>query len=259
MTYQLVPPHDHGQNLAEKPIQTFKAHFISILCGIDKDFPLHLWDRLLPQAKHTLNMLHTAKVAPNISAYAYLWDQHGYNSNPFVSLGCKVEAHATPGVPETWAAHTVSGYYIIGNAWEHYRCHDVYVSTTKSMYTCKTVFFRHKYLTMPTTTPADALIKSSDNLIDAISGLVPKPTVTSDAIEQLMEIYKTQAHKSTCKAQTQRVLREKAQAQRVADNQQTIAQQMIPQQNPTSFPGLEVKDSHSQGFSNLRGPPPHIP
>ena len=119
MTYQLVLPHDHQQNLAEKAFQTVKAHFISILCGVDKDFPLHLWDRLLPQAKHTLNMLHTAKVAPNISAYAYLWDQHGYNSNPFVSLGCKVEAHATPGVPETWAAHTVSGYYI-GNAWEHY-------------------------------------------------------------------------------------------------------------------------------------------
>jgi hypothetical protein len=68
MNYQLVPPHDHQQNLAEKAIQTFKAHFISIMCSIDKDFPLHLWDRLLPQAEHTLNMLHTAKNAPNISA-----------------------------------------------------------------------------------------------------------------------------------------------------------------------------------------------
>ena len=44
MTYQLVPPHDHRRNMAEKAIQTFKAHFISILCGADKDFPLHLWD-----------------------------------------------------------------------------------------------------------------------------------------------------------------------------------------------------------------------
>ena len=57
MTYQLIPPHDHRHNMAEKAIQTFKAHFISILCGADKDFPLHLWDRLLPQAEHTLNML----------------------------------------------------------------------------------------------------------------------------------------------------------------------------------------------------------
>ena len=57
MTYQLVPPHDHRRNRAEKAIQTFKAHFIAILCGTDQSFPLHLWDRLLLQAEHTLNML----------------------------------------------------------------------------------------------------------------------------------------------------------------------------------------------------------
>ena len=57
MTYQLVPPNDHHRNIAEKAIQTFKAHFISIICGADKSFPLHLWCQLLPQAEHTLNML----------------------------------------------------------------------------------------------------------------------------------------------------------------------------------------------------------
>ncbi len=57
MTFQLVPPHDHQRNIAEKAIQTFKGHFMSILCRTDKNFPLHLWCHLLPQAKHTLNML----------------------------------------------------------------------------------------------------------------------------------------------------------------------------------------------------------
>ncbi len=42
--YQRVPHHDHRRNMAKKAIQTFKAHLISILCGADKDFPLHLWD-----------------------------------------------------------------------------------------------------------------------------------------------------------------------------------------------------------------------
>jgi hypothetical protein len=60
MTFQLVPPHDHWRNIAEKAIQTFKGHFISILCGTDKNFPLHLWCRILPQAEHTLNMLQSA-------------------------------------------------------------------------------------------------------------------------------------------------------------------------------------------------------
>ena len=68
MTFQLVPPHDHRRNIAEKAIQTFKGHFISILCGTDKNSPLHLWCCLLPQAEHTLNMLQSARVAPNVFA-----------------------------------------------------------------------------------------------------------------------------------------------------------------------------------------------
>jgi hypothetical protein len=44
MMYQLVPLHDHCQNLAKKAIQILKAHFISILCGADTEFPLHLWN-----------------------------------------------------------------------------------------------------------------------------------------------------------------------------------------------------------------------
>jgi hypothetical protein len=38
MKYQLVPPNDHRRNIAEKAIQTFKDHFVSILCGTDKTF-----------------------------------------------------------------------------------------------------------------------------------------------------------------------------------------------------------------------------
>ena len=57
MKYQLVPPHDHWRNRVAKAIQTFKDHFIAILCGTNKDFPLHLWDRLIPKAEHTINML----------------------------------------------------------------------------------------------------------------------------------------------------------------------------------------------------------
>jgi hypothetical protein len=157
MKYQLVPPNDHRQSIAETAIKIFKAHFIGIVCVCNKSFPLHLWDRLLPQAEHTLNMLQPARMTPSVSAYAYLWGQHDYNANHFEPLGCKVEAHVTPGVQETWAPHTVSGYYN-GNAWEHYRCHEVYISGTKSIQTCLTVFFKHKYLTMPSITPDNALI-----------------------------------------------------------------------------------------------------
>jgi hypothetical protein len=71
MTYQLVPPHDHQRNKAEKVIQTFKDHIIAILCGANTSFPLNLWDLLLSQAEHTLNMLRPSQMTPTVSAYAF--------------------------------------------------------------------------------------------------------------------------------------------------------------------------------------------
>ena len=67
---------------------------------------------------------------------------------------------------------------------------------------------------MPSITPADALILASDNLTDSISGLLPTSTVTQDA-DQLMMIFKQQARDSIDAATAQRVLMERAQAQRV--------------------------------------------
>ena len=86
MKYQLVPPHNHRRNIAERAIQTFKAHFISTLCGVDPNFPLALWCYLLPQAEMTLNML-----TPNVSSYAHLHGQHDYNAHHLHHLVCSVK------------------------------------------------------------------------------------------------------------------------------------------------------------------------
>jgi hypothetical protein len=50
IAYQLVPPHCHQRNAAERAIRTFKEHFVAGLSSVDPSFPMHLWDRLLPQA-----------------------------------------------------------------------------------------------------------------------------------------------------------------------------------------------------------------
>jgi hypothetical protein len=233
MKFQLVPPHDHRRNIAEKAISTFKDHFISILCGADKAFPLHLWDRLLRQAEHTLNMLRPSRMTPTISAYTYLWKQHDYNTNPFAPLGCRVEAHLVPAIRESWAPHTASGFYV-GNAWDHYRCHEIYITDTRHSRVCNTVFFKHKYLTMPTITPADALIRAADDLTEALTGVVPPPNMTRDAVDQLMTIFKQQANNAKDDATTQRVLTERAQAQRVHNEATTQPA------SPSTIPPLEV-------------------
>jgi hypothetical protein len=108
------------------------------------------------------------------------------------SLGCKVEAHLVPTIPETWAPHTASGFYI-GNAWDHYRCHKIYINDTQHTRNCNTVFFKHKYLALLALTCTDALIQAADNLTSAIAGAVPPPNMTMDAIDQLMQIFKQQA------------------------------------------------------------------
>ncbi len=44
--FELVPPGNHRRNQAERAIQTFKAHFIAILAGVNDKFPLSLCDDL---------------------------------------------------------------------------------------------------------------------------------------------------------------------------------------------------------------------
>jgi hypothetical protein len=46
IAYQLVPPHYHRCNAAERAIRTFKEHFVDGLSSVDTSFPMHLWDRL---------------------------------------------------------------------------------------------------------------------------------------------------------------------------------------------------------------------
>ncbi len=64
MDYKLVPQGQHRHNQAERAIQTFKAHFIPILAGINKKFPLLLWCHLLEPTELTLNLLCQSRVAP---------------------------------------------------------------------------------------------------------------------------------------------------------------------------------------------------
>ena len=67
-TYQLVPPDMHRHNTAERAIQNFKAHFLSILAGVNPNFPKNRWDLLLPQAELTINLLRQAHANPSVSA-----------------------------------------------------------------------------------------------------------------------------------------------------------------------------------------------
>jgi hypothetical protein len=63
----------HRRNAAERAIQTLKIHSITGLCSVDPNSPLQLWDRLLPQATITLNLMRQSCINPKVSAYAQLY------------------------------------------------------------------------------------------------------------------------------------------------------------------------------------------
>jgi hypothetical protein len=71
MRYHLVPPHCHRTNVAERAIRTFKENFKAALATVDPDFREHLWDRLLPQAEITSNLLRSSRLHPKLSAAAH--------------------------------------------------------------------------------------------------------------------------------------------------------------------------------------------
>jgi hypothetical protein len=48
ITYQLVPPYYHRQNPVERAIQIFKDHLVAGIASTNPQFPLDLWDKLLP-------------------------------------------------------------------------------------------------------------------------------------------------------------------------------------------------------------------
>jgi hypothetical protein len=130
ITFQLVPPYSHRRNSAERAIRSFKDHLIAGLCCTDKSFPMHLLDRLLPQAVITLNMLRTSRINPKLSAATHIYGEYYFNRATMSFPGTRIIAHETPNRRRAWDPHVQDGWYI-GPALEHYRCYTVYVTKTR--------------------------------------------------------------------------------------------------------------------------------
>ena len=148
MTCQLVPPDNHRRNIAERAIQTWKDHFISVLSGTAATFPRHLWCQVIPQAERQLLLLRQSNVFPKISAYAHVYGAHEYNAAPFVPIGMKYLGHDKPHRRKTFAEHCSKGY-VLGTSFEHYRAWIIWMKDTRRTRVSTTVFHKHKYISNP--------------------------------------------------------------------------------------------------------------
>jgi hypothetical protein len=198
--YQLVPPHCHRRNATERAIRTFKEHFVAGLSSVDPTFPLHLWDRLLPQAEITLNLLWTSRLHPQLSAAAYFHGLIDYNKTSFAPPRCKIIAHDKPGKRRTWAPHGQHGYSL-GPAMHHYRCQNVYISATASEGIVDTLDFFPRNFQMPLLSSTDRLIMAANDMSNALKNPhseVPFSHIGDDtitALTTLAEIFKNKFQK----------------------------------------------------------------
>ena len=103
--YQLVPPSNHRSNSAERAIQTFKNHFIAVLCSVDKYFRLRLWYRLLYQATISLNLLSKSRTLLHILAYTHIFGEFDFNRKPLSPPGTIGVIHNRPNYCASWDPH----------------------------------------------------------------------------------------------------------------------------------------------------------
>ena len=179
VSIQYCPPGQHRSLKAERAIRTFKNHFISTLCTVANDFPLTLWDKLLPQAELCLNHLLPYSPNPNISAYEGLHGrQFDFRAHPIAPAGTKVIIHDKPSARGTWAPHGVLSFYL-GPAQQHYRCFSVWSVSTQSVRVTDTLAWIFDKVILPNVGPHDTVIAAIKDLATVISTLATSHPATA--------------------------------------------------------------------------------
>jgi hypothetical protein len=81
-------------------------------------------------------------------------------------MGSAVQMHESRDSRGTWAEQSINGWYL-GTSQEHYQCHIIHIKKMRRQRISE-VFFKHKYITQPTLTPVDTVVKAIDGLTGAL-------------------------------------------------------------------------------------------
>ena len=131
---QLVEPHNHKVNAAERAIQTFNNHLIAGLSTCNARFPSLLWNKIVPQEQDSLNMLCTSRVHLKLSAYSVLEGIHDFNRHPWAPPGTRTTIFNPPETRKYFVPRAIDAWYI-GPASQHYRCYNFFLPSTGGIQT----------------------------------------------------------------------------------------------------------------------------
>jgi hypothetical protein len=108
----------------------------------------------------------------------------------------------------TFGEHSEDGFYLKTSE-EYYRTQVIFAKKTRAKRLANTVFFKHKYITQPTITPADAIVNAYNKLRRAIQGLQHSKDdahfETLERIENIMQSTSKHAIKPTVNVKLPRV------------------------------------------------------
>jgi hypothetical protein len=181
--YEFVPPFTKRSNKAERAIQTFKRHFISILAGTHLSFSINLWHELILQAEITLNitMMRAFADQPNISAYHGIHRKpYDFLSHPLAPCGTLIILHNS--IRETWDYFRHIGFYL-GPAASHYRSYRCLVQETNAIRISDSIILFRAPLVEPGASRFDQLLALTEKL-----AAVADATTVDDSRAQLQEV-----------------------------------------------------------------------
>ena len=101
---------------------------------------------------------------------------------PLAPMGCTVLLHNKADIRKTNAMYAIEDFYI-ETSQKYYRCFNVWVKETQSVCIADTIFFKHKYITMPTVSKADAIVAATTNVAQVLKGKL-EPNMGEKCIKQ---------------------------------------------------------------------------
>ena len=211
LDHQLVNTCTHSRNPAKRAIQTFKAHFISILNGTDTGWPPRTWCQLIPQTALTLNLLRRFWINIKLSACHQVFGLFDFNCTPLGPLGTECIAHEPKEKQKTtWSDRGKQGWHV-SPAMHHCRQHNIFVPHTKATIPVEKVIFLPTKFPMPETSSEDKLSAAVNNLIHELkrkhqptAPFLECGTPVNNAFNKLKDFFQPeqQFHTPACNATT---------------------------------------------------------
>jgi hypothetical protein len=233
---QLVEPHNHRMNAAERAIQTWKDAFIAALATTYRDFPIQLWDRIAPQVQDLLNLLRASRIDPTKSAYEIVNGPYDWNRYPLAPLGCKAVIYKDGDIRGSWASRGVDGWYL-GPSKDHYRCNLYFVPETRAYRISGSTELFPQHCQVPNLTQHQHLRALTEELADVTTsaGTTAKGRALIKKLQvKIKHILTPQASVATPRAQ-QRVREDE---QRVRAEKQRVQSRHVQRWRHTGFMGI---------------------